>query len=290
MIVNTGGRTDTVRFYSDWLLRRFEEGYALSRNPLFPNKVSRIDLDPEVVDCVMFCSKDYAPILSSLREITDRFNTYFHYTITAYGTDVEPGVPPVEEAIDTLKRLSAQVGKGRVAWRYDPVLLTEAYTVEHHLETFEAMAANLWHERRLFQLRHPSVGLYDARGHRRGQRREVPQPQAQGHARGLPLHREPRSRCLRHLPQRVQILLRQQAPRHRGEEPSVARSRLPASARALARHGHPHAGLAEELPREGLASEGLLAIGPAGRRRTIGRRPRRRAPRARRRTWSSATL
>ena len=24
MIVNTGGRTDTVQFYSDWLLRRFE--------------------------------------------------------------------------------------------------------------------------------------------------------------------------------------------------------------------------------------------------------------------------
>ena len=91
----------------------------------------------------MFCSKDYAPILPRLHEITDRFNTYFHYTITAYGKDVEPGVPPIEEAIDTLKRLSAQVGKGRVAWRYDPVLLTEAYTVQRHLETFEAMAAEL---------------------------------------------------------------------------------------------------------------------------------------------------
>ena len=100
-------------------------------------------LDPEVVDCVMFCSKDYAPILPRLHEITDRFNTCFHYTITAYGKDVEPGVPPIEEAIDTLKRLSAQVGKGRVAWRYDPVLLTETYTVERHLETFEAMAAEL---------------------------------------------------------------------------------------------------------------------------------------------------
>ena len=72
MIVNTGGRTDTVQFYSDWLLRRFEEGYALSRNPLFPNKVSRIELDPEVVDCVMFCSKDYAPILPRLHEMCIR--------------------------------------------------------------------------------------------------------------------------------------------------------------------------------------------------------------------------
>ena len=83
----------------------------------------------------MFCSTDYAPILPRLHEITDRFHTCFHYTITAYGKDVEPGVPPIEEAIDTLKRLSAQVGKGRVAWRYDPVLLTETYTVERHLAT-----------------------------------------------------------------------------------------------------------------------------------------------------------
>ena len=38
MIVNTGGRTDTVQFYSDWLLRRFEEGYALSRKPAVPEQ------------------------------------------------------------------------------------------------------------------------------------------------------------------------------------------------------------------------------------------------------------
>ena len=41
MIVNTGARTDTVQYYTDWLLRRFAEGYVLSRNPLFPGKVTR---------------------------------------------------------------------------------------------------------------------------------------------------------------------------------------------------------------------------------------------------------
>ena len=54
----------------------------LSRNPLFPNKVTRYELTPEKVDCVVFCSKDYHPILPRLQEITSRFNTYFHYTIT----------------------------------------------------------------------------------------------------------------------------------------------------------------------------------------------------------------
>lgn len=98
MIINTGGRTDTVQYYTDWLMRRFEEGYALTRNPLFPTKVNRYELDPKVVDCVVFCSKNYQPILPRLHEITDRFNTYFHYTITAYGRDIEPGVPPSTRA------------------------------------------------------------------------------------------------------------------------------------------------------------------------------------------------
>lgn len=143
MILNTGGRTDTVQYYTEWLLRRFEEGYVLSRNPLFPNKVTRYELTPDKVDCVVFCSKDYKPILPRLHEITDRFHTYFHYTITAYGKEIEPGVPSVEESIRTLKELSAQVGKERIAWRYDPVLLTDTYTIEHHLETFEKMAEEI---------------------------------------------------------------------------------------------------------------------------------------------------
>ena len=132
-----------MQHYTEWLLNRFSEGYVLSRNPLFPNKVTRYELTPYMVDCVVFCSKDYSPILPRLREITDRFNTYFHYTITAYGRDVEPGVPSIDDSIDTLVRLSEQVGKQRVAWRYDPVLLTDRYTAETHLETFERMATEI---------------------------------------------------------------------------------------------------------------------------------------------------
>ena len=143
MILNTGGRTDTVQYYTKWLLKRFEEGYVLSRNPLFPNKVTRYELTPDQVDCVVFCSKDYEPILNNLTDITSRFHTYFHYTITAYGKDIEPGVPSIEKSMDTLKRLSALVGKQRVAWRYDPVLLTKEHTLQTHLDTFERMAKEL---------------------------------------------------------------------------------------------------------------------------------------------------
>ena len=143
MIINTGARTDTPQYYSEWLLKRFAEGYVLTRNPLFPNKVTRYELTPEKVDAVVFCSKNYAPLLPRLQEITSRFHTYFHYTITAYGKDIEPGVPSIEESMETLKRLSALVGRQRVSWRYDPVLLTEKYTIQRHLDTFSHMAREL---------------------------------------------------------------------------------------------------------------------------------------------------
>jgi hypothetical protein len=143
MIINTGGRTDTVQYFAPWLLRRFEEGYVLSRNPQFPDKVNRYELTPDKVDCVLFCSKNYEPILKDIHRITDRFGSYFFYTITAYGKDVEPGVPSIEESISTLKELSSIVGRQRLTWRYDPVLLTERYTVERHIETFSRMAREI---------------------------------------------------------------------------------------------------------------------------------------------------
>lgn len=139
MILNTGARTDTVQ----WLLKRFEEGYVYARNPLFPNKVVKYELSPEKIDLVMFCSKNYKPILPRLHEITDKYRTYFHYTVTAYGKDVESLVPSVDESIETLIALSKQVGKQRVAWRYDPVLLTDKYTIEVHAKTFEYMTEKL---------------------------------------------------------------------------------------------------------------------------------------------------
>jgi hypothetical protein len=143
MFINTGGRTDTVQYYTDWLLNRFSEGYVFSRNPLFPAGVTRYTLTPDKVDGVIFCSKNYAPVLPRLHEIFDRFNTYFFYTITAYGKDIEPGVPSVDESIRTLLQLERIVGKERLAWRYDPVLLTKEYTIKRHFETFRYIASRL---------------------------------------------------------------------------------------------------------------------------------------------------
>ncbi len=129
-----------MQYYTPWLVNRFRAGFVYVRNPLFPNKISKYDLRPGYVDAVLFCSKNYQPILPYIDEFTKHCNTYFHYTITAYGKDIEPGVPSIDESIETLKALSKAVGRERVAWRYDPVLLTDRYTAETHEFTFNYIA------------------------------------------------------------------------------------------------------------------------------------------------------
>ena len=76
MLINISGRTDIVNYYSDWMFKRFEEGYALSRNSLFPNSVRRYELTPEKVDCIIFGSKNFSPVLGRIHEITEKFPTY----------------------------------------------------------------------------------------------------------------------------------------------------------------------------------------------------------------------
>ena len=143
MIINVGGRTDIVNYYTPWLLNRLEEGYAYSRNPFARENVYKLSLKSEDVDCLLFCSKNYKPILKHIGDIDEKYNILCNYTITAYGKDIEPKVPSINQSIKTLKRLSDIVGVNKILWRYDPILLTEKYTVEKHLETFEYMAEKI---------------------------------------------------------------------------------------------------------------------------------------------------
>ena len=143
MLIDISGRTDIVSVYPTWMFNRFEEGFAYSRNTIYPTSVRRYELTPDKVDCLLFCSKNYLPVLDRINQITERFHTYFYYTITAYGRDVEPGVPDIETSIQALFELERIVGSGRIAWRYDPVLLTSNYTIERHLDTFEWMCGRL---------------------------------------------------------------------------------------------------------------------------------------------------
>lgn len=142
MILNTGNRTDIPAFYSDWFYNRIAAGEVLVRNPYDLNAVTRYRLDPDVVDALVFCTKNPAPMLSRLREL-DAFRQLWHVTITPYGKDVEPGVPDKHAVLQSFRELSETVGKDRVVWRYDPIFVSDRYTTDYHLRAFRTMAEEL---------------------------------------------------------------------------------------------------------------------------------------------------
>lgn len=82
-------------------------------------------------------------MLEKLEELKP-YMYYFQFTLTGYGRDVEPNLPHKREVlIPTFQRLSEQIGKERVIWRYDPIFLSDRYTVEYHIKAFEEIAASL---------------------------------------------------------------------------------------------------------------------------------------------------
>ena len=142
MIINTGQRTDIPAFYADWFANRMKEGFVCVRNPYYPNQVSRYRLDPSVVDCIGFCTKNPEPMFRYFDLLKD-FGQYWFVTITPYGRDIESHVKDKYKLIDDFKRLSETVGVNAVGWRYDPIFISEKYSAEYHLRAFEKMASEL---------------------------------------------------------------------------------------------------------------------------------------------------
>ena len=144
MILSVSRRTDIPCRYSEWFMNRIREGSAVVRNPFNAGQLGRIPMTPEAVDCIVFWTKDPQPLMPYLKELDNRgYRYYFQFTLTAYGTDLEPGVADKDEMIKIFRRLSRRIGPERVVWRYDPVLLGGDYTIQYHREWFEKMCRAL---------------------------------------------------------------------------------------------------------------------------------------------------
>lgn len=141
MILNSGTRTDIPAFFHKWYLNRINEGFVLSRNP-FNQDIYRYNINPKTVDCLCFCSKNPKPLVRNLDKLDD-YNQFWFVTITPYGKDIEVNVPDFKKVIKTFKELSDYLGSNCVSWRYDPIFITEKYSLDFHIDRFEEMASEL---------------------------------------------------------------------------------------------------------------------------------------------------
>ncbi len=122
-IVSASRATDIPAFHSDWFFYRLAEGYCVRYNP-FSGKKSYISF--EKIKAVVFWTKNPAPMLDRVAEL-DRFGFcyYFQFTLNDYERErFEPNVPPLENRIETFRRLSREIGPERMVWRFDPIILS----------------------------------------------------------------------------------------------------------------------------------------------------------------------
>lgn len=143
MILSVSRRTDIPNYYSDWFFNRIKKGFLYVRNPMNAHQLSSIDLSPNVIDCIVFWTKNPANMLDRLGELKG-YDYYFQFTVTGYGQDVEQNLPDKKQVIiPAFKKLSEIIGKEKVIWRYDPILINEKYTVEYHVKAFAEIAREL---------------------------------------------------------------------------------------------------------------------------------------------------
>lgn len=144
MILSASRRTDIPCFYSDWFMNRIKAGYALTRNPMNHAQLSRIPLSPEIVDCIVFWTKDAKNIMPHLATLDSMGYKYcFQFTLTPYDRPLEHNLRDKANIEDTFIELSNKIGKERVIWRYDPIILNDTLDIAYHKAQFDLMCDKL---------------------------------------------------------------------------------------------------------------------------------------------------
>lgn len=143
VVVSASRSTDIPAFYADWFLERLKAGYSVWVNPFNQARYRVSFADTRMI---VFWSKNPKPMLERLDEVESLGfkQYYFQFTLNDYVTEgLEPNVPPVAERIDTFRRLARRIGKERVIWRFDPLLLSNYLTVDVLLEKIASIGHEL---------------------------------------------------------------------------------------------------------------------------------------------------
>lgn len=142
VIISASRATDIPSFYSDWFINRLKEGYIKWINP-FNNVPLYVSFDNTRL--VVFWTKNPKPMFKHLDFLDQRIeNYYFQYTLNDYDDEkLEPNVPNVQSRINTFIKLSERIGKDKVIWRYDPLILTDKIGVDDLLRKIENIGNQL---------------------------------------------------------------------------------------------------------------------------------------------------
>ena len=142
IIVSASRSTDIPASYADWFFHRLKVGYSAWTNP-FSGVKSYVSYQD--IRFIVFWSKNPLPLLPHLDYLKEQnIGCYIQYTLNDYEKEcLERGVPKLSERIDTFKQLVDKLGKGRVLWRFDPLILTDEISIDALLSKIDHVGDHL---------------------------------------------------------------------------------------------------------------------------------------------------
>ena len=147
VIISASRSTDIPAFYAKWFFNRLAKGYCTWYNPFNINQKMYISF--ERCKVIVFWTKNPAPIIPYLPELDKRgIHYYFQVTLNDYVKEgFEPNVPSVEERVETFKALSNLIGKEKVIWRFDPLIITPSIGPRELLTRIWTRPIHSWRHR-----------------------------------------------------------------------------------------------------------------------------------------------
>ena len=143
LIISASRSTDVPAFHSMWLINRLKSGYVCWNNPFHRTNPQYISFQEACL--FVFWTKNPQPMMQHLSYLDMLgLNYYFQYTLNNYEKEgFEPNVPSLTSRVETFIRLSELIGKEKVIWRFDPLLLTDQLTVKDLLARIRELGNQL---------------------------------------------------------------------------------------------------------------------------------------------------
>lgn len=138
-IISASYRDDTPAFFAEEFFSDLEKGSTHIKNGFGEYDIS---LKPEDVYCFIFWTKNCSDyFIEHLPSIKTPY--IIQWTIDGYGKDLEPNVQDKHEILERFKTVSKIAGSSHIFWRYDPILMSDKYTVEYHIRAFKSICETL---------------------------------------------------------------------------------------------------------------------------------------------------
>lgn len=159
VIVSASRSTDIPTFYADWFVERWQKGYVKWKNP-FNGVFSYASFKNTRI--VVFWTKNPKPMMKHLDFLKKNIKQfYFQYTLNDYDKEGYEGkVPSVETRIKSFIELSEKLGKERVVWRFDPMILTDTIDVNELLKRVKNIGEQLKNHTRKMVFSFADISIY----------------------------------------------------------------------------------------------------------------------------------